>query len=83
MAIVLGVPNFRFFTVGKKNRHSSVYNADQEVPTLVSIDNAGNSVNLVSGIIFLPSGWDFQSALVANDKFYFSPLGMEEDGQTW
>ena len=22
-------------------------------------DNAGNSVNLVSGIIRLPSGWDF------------------------
>ena len=33
--------------------------ADQEVPTLRSTDNAGNSVNLVFGIIRLHTDWDF------------------------
>ena len=33
--------------------------ADREIPPLESTDNAGNSVNLVFGIIRLPSGWDF------------------------
>ena len=28
----------------------------------MSTDNAGNSVNLVSGIIRLPSGWDFSGS---------------------
>ena len=44
---------------GKKNNQSSVSNADREIPTLGSTDNARNSVNLVSGIIRLPSRWDF------------------------
>ena len=43
----------------KKNDQSSVSEADREIPILGSTDNAGNSVNLVSGIIRLPSGWDF------------------------
>ena len=34
-----------------KNNQSSVSDADQEIPTLESTDDAGNSVNLVSGII--------------------------------
>ena len=48
-----------FFNVmGKKNNQSSVSDADWEIRTLRSTDNVGNSVNLVSGIICLPSGWD-------------------------
>ena len=48
-----------FNAVGKKNNQTSVFCADREIPTLESTDNAGNLVNLVSGIIRLPSGWDF------------------------
>ena len=47
------------FIIGKKNNQTSVSNADQEIPILGSTDNAGNEVNLVSGIIHLPAGWDF------------------------
>ena len=36
-----------------------VSDADIDIPTLWSRDNAGNSVNLVSSMIRLPSGWDF------------------------
>ena len=45
--------------IGMKNNQLSVSDADRETPTLGSTDNAGNSVNLVSGIICLPWGWDF------------------------
>ena len=48
-----------FYVKGKKNNQSSVSDADRDIPTLESTDNAGNSINLVSGIIRLPSGWDF------------------------
>ena len=41
---------------GKKNNQTSVSDADREIPTLKSTDNAANSVNLVPGIISLPSG---------------------------
>ena len=44
--------------MGKKHNQTSVSGADQELPALGSTDNAGNEVNLVSGIIRLPSGWD-------------------------
>ena len=44
--------------VGKKNNQTSVSEADQEIPTLGSTDNAGHSVNLVYGIIRLPSVWN-------------------------
>ena len=51
---------FKIFNViGKKNSQTSVYDADREIPTIGSTDNAGNSVNLVSGIIRLPSGLGF------------------------
>ena len=40
-----------FPVIGKKNNHSSAFDADREIPTLGSTDNAGNAVNLVSGII--------------------------------
>ena len=45
-----------FAIIGKKNNQSSVSDADQEIPVLGSTDNAGNSVNLVSGIIRSSSG---------------------------
>ena len=48
-----------FNVIGKKNNQTSVFDADREIPTLGSTDNAGNSVNLVSGFIRLPSDWDF------------------------
>ena len=50
-----------FNVMGKKNNQSSVSDADREIPTIGSTDNAGNLLNLVSGIIRLhvPSGWDY------------------------
>ena len=48
-----------FQRIGKKNNQTSVSEADREILTLGSTDNAGNTVNLVSRIIRLPSGWDF------------------------
>ena len=45
--------------MSKKNNQTSASDADREIPILGSTDNAGNEVNLVSGIIRLPSGWDF------------------------
>ena len=45
--------------IGKKNNQTLVSGADQEIPTLESTDNAGNSVNLVFSIIRLPSGLNF------------------------
>ena len=60
-----------FLTIGKKINQSSALNADQENPTLGSMDYAGNSVNRISGIIRLPSGWDFSlSAPETDDRFY-------------
>ena len=51
----------RFYSIiGKKNNQSSVSDTDLEIPTLGSTDNAGNSVNLVSGIIRLPSDTDLE-----------------------
>ena len=48
-----------FTAIGKKVHQTSVSDADQEIPTLGSKDNAGNSVHCVSGIICAPSVWDF------------------------
>ena len=45
--------------IGKKNNQTSVSYAGGEIPTLGSTDNAGNLVNLVSGIIHLPFGLEF------------------------
>ena len=47
-----------FPVIGKKNNQSSVSDADREIPTFGSTDNAKNLVNLVSGFIRLPLGWD-------------------------
>ena len=50
----------RFYSIiDKKNNQSMVSDADGEIPTPGSTDNAVDSVNLVSRIIRLPSGWDF------------------------
>ena len=46
-------------TTTTQQQQQSVSNADREIPTLGSTDNAGIEVCLVSGIIRLPSGWDF------------------------
>ena len=48
--------DFNVIHVGRKNNQTSASDADREIPTLGSMNNAGNSVNLVSGIIRLPSG---------------------------
>ena len=48
-----------FNVIGKKYNQTLVSDADREIPTLGSTDNAGNSVNLVSINIRLPSGWNF------------------------
>ena len=53
--------NNNFNVIGKKNNQISVSNADREILTLGSTKNAGNSVNLVSGIIRLPSGLEFHA----------------------
>ena len=60
--MLLGIILFKtsiFQRIGKKNNQSWVSDADREIPTLGSIDNVRNKVNLVSGIIHLPSGRDF------------------------
>ena len=56
---LMTIINIFFNVIGKKNKQTSVSDADREIPTLGSMDDAGSSVNLVSGIIRLPSGWDF------------------------
>ena len=57
-----------FQRIGKKNNQSSVFDADREIPALGSTDNVANEVNLVSGIIHLPSGWNSLSVLETNDR---------------
>ena len=47
-----------FPVIGKKNNQSSVSDADREIPTLGSTDNAKNLVNLVSGFVHFPLSWD-------------------------
>ena len=51
--------NNNFNVICKKSNQTSVSDADRNIPTLDPTDNAGNSVNFVSGTIRLPSGWDF------------------------
>ena len=64
--------NNNFNVIGKKNNQTLVSDADREIPTLWSTDNAGNSVNLVSGIILLPSGWDLSVCIGDQKRFYLS-----------
>ena len=51
---------------------SLVIDADWEIPTIGSTDIAGNSINLVSGIIRLQWRWDF---LVGIDDRFYLPRG--------
>ena len=57
--LFLGVPILKHIRVDEKNKLSWVSDPDWEISTLGSMNNAGNSVSLVSGIIHLASGWDF------------------------
>ena len=52
--IIFAIPIFSI--IGKKINQSLVSDADQEIPTIGSTDNAENSVNLISGIIRFPLG---------------------------
>ena len=58
-------------SLGKKNNQTSVSDADLEIPTLKSADNAGNSVNLVSGVIHFPVGWAFLICVGDRRKILF------------
>ena len=44
------------FVVRRDNNQTSVSDADREIPSLGSTDNAGNSMNLVSSIIVYAHG---------------------------
>ena len=67
----MSINNFNL--IGKKNNHTLVSDADREIPILGSTDNTGNEVNLVSGIIRLPSDWDRRPML---DSIYLSKAGV-------
>ena len=51
-----------FDVIVKKNNHTLVSDEDRKMPILGSTDSAGNSGNLVSGIIRLLSGLDFSDS---------------------
>ena len=59
-----------FSTIGMKNNQILVFDTDRDIPTLGSTVNAGNSVNLVAGIIRSPSGRNSRetSALGSTDN---------------
>ena len=59
-----------FNVIGKKNNQTSVSDADREIPTLGSTDNARNSVNLVSGINRYPRFGISLSESKTDDRFY-------------
>ena len=63
--------NNNFYIIVKKNNQTSVSDANPEIPTLGSMDNAGPSVKLVSGIIHLPSVWDFSICIRDHCKILF------------
>ena len=56
--------------MGKINNQSSVSNADREIPTLGSTDNAGNEVNLVPALSVYPRFGIALSASETDDRFY-------------
>ena len=60
-----------FPIIGKKNNQTPISDADREIPTLGSTDNTRNSLNLVSGISRLPSGWDFSICISDRCKSIF------------
>ena len=58
-----------------KNNQSTVSDASREIPSLGSTDNAGNSINLVFGIIRLPSKLGFL-CLHRRPMIYYKYLSM-------
>ena len=63
---------FRFFPIiGKKHNQSSVSDADQEIPTIGSTDNAGNSEISFPAISVYPRVEISRSASNINDRFFF------------
>ena len=61
--------------IGKKNNQTLSFDADRDIPTLGQTDNAGNSVNLVSGIFRFPSGWNFSVCIGdRSDRFCLSVI---------
>ena len=60
-----------------KNNLPSVSDADREIPTLGTTDNAGNEVNLDSGIIRLPEVEISWSASETENKLYLSPAKIK------
>ena len=59
-----------FLIISKKNNQSLVSDADQEIPTLGSMDNARNKVYRVWGITFYPRVGISWSASKTDDGFY-------------
>ena len=59
MSKIKGMINNNFNVIGKKNNQTSVSDADRQIPTLGSTDNAGNSVNFVSGFWYYPFTFGF------------------------
>ena len=49
----------------------------EKSPTVEKTDNAGNSVNLGSGIIRLPSDWGSQSASETDVCLFFLPMPLK------
>ena len=61
---------------GKKSNQTPISDADREILTLGSTDNAGSSVNLVSGIILLPSYWDFSVCIGGRWQILFLQIRL-------
>ena len=66
--------NNNFHVLGKKDNQTSVSDADRDIPTLGSTENAENSVNLVSGIIRLPRAGISRTASETDFRFSLSPI---------
>ena len=56
---------------------TSASDADRDIPVHVYTDNAGNSVNLASGIIRSPLGWDFSVCIGDRCYFLFNNCGQD------
>ena len=60
--------------MSKKNNKTSVSDAEREIPTLESTENAGNSVNLVPALSFYPRVVGISLfASETNDRFCLLP----------
>ena len=61
-----------FNAIGKQNNQTSISDADREIPTLGSTDNAGNSVNSFPALSVYPRVGFSLSEAETDDRFYFS-----------